>query len=445
MFRFATGEVDGVRGVPLTEISEEAVVRFYEALAPESLPPVPWNPSSERFGVRFGEDALAEAEPVAAPPGASAVRVLELFEDSPGPEVIVCDLLAGRVLWAPADGSGAALRPLATALAAPARVEAADLDGDGARDLVVALLGSVASTEDPVGGVVWLRRTGPREFEPVRILGKAGRVADARVADLDGDGDPDVAVASFGRYGTGRLSILRNGGPVPGALPVFAEERLDERDGAVACLVADFDGDGRPDVAALHGQQHEEAVIHRNLGGGAFRTTRAWAADHPRTGFSALAAGDLDGDGDLDLLVGNGDAHEDPDGLRPGQGVTWLENLGDGRFSPRRIGELPGVHGLAARDLDGDGDLDVVASSFLPAAGAGAAERLSIPAAAWWEQAAPGVFRPWTLATGPRDAAALEVADLDGDGRLDLLLGSFRPGEATAGPRPPLVRVLRRR
>ncbi|NIM61309.1 MAG: hypothetical protein GTN89_13845, partial [Acidobacteria bacterium] len=47
-------------------------------------------------------------------------------------------------------------------------------------------------------------------------------------------------------------------------------------------------------------------------------------------------------------------------------GVEWLENRGNAEFSAHRVGSLYGAHSAEAVDLDGDGDLDVVASGFLP-------------------------------------------------------------------------------
>ena len=69
----------------------------------------------------------------------------------------------------------------------------------------------------------------------------------------------------------------------------------------------------------------------------------------------------MDRDGDDDLLYANGDAFEyAPPNSRSWQGVQWLENRGDLRFELRRLADLQGATSPEALDLDGDGDLDVL-------------------------------------------------------------------------------------
>ncbi len=74
------------------------------------------------------------------------------------------------------------------------------------------------------------------------------------------------------------------------------------------------------------------------------------------------------------MLLAHGDTFDDSL-LKPYHGVEWLENVGDMKFEPHALAGLPGAHRARAVDLDGDGDLDVVASAFVADGGGAAAAR----------------------------------------------------------------------
>jgi len=81
-------------------------------------------------------------------------------------------------------------------------------------------------------------------------------------------------------------------------------------------------------------------------------------------GSSGISLVDLDADGDSDLLYTSGDAFDyipHTASPRPWHGIQWLENLGDLKFQSHRISNLPGSFSPMTADVDGDGDLDVVA------------------------------------------------------------------------------------
>src|SRR5690606_24047030 len=90
--------------------------------------------------------------------------------------------------------------------------EAADLDGDGDLDVVVASMGFVFPNNDRIGAVFVLENDGRQNFTPRAVLEHTDRVTDARVADLNGDGRLDLALAQFG-YDQGSVSWLERTGP----------------------------------------------------------------------------------------------------------------------------------------------------------------------------------------------------------------------------------------
>ena len=309
----------------------------------------------------------------------------------------------------------------------PARVAPGDVDGDGRTDLVVSDLGDMMPTDDPVGRVLVAFARGPMEFEMVVVAEGLPRVADARPVHADGDGDVDIAVAAFGMRHTGGVYLLRNtakkGGP-----PRFSPERLIRRAGPVSLIpVKDLlPGTGLA-FAVAFAQQHEMvSLVHAEPVAGEGEPPRhreqvLYQAPHPNWGVSNLESADLDGDGDLDFLLAHGDTMDDGFAFKPYHGVEWLENRGEAPFAHRRVGDLYGAHRAEAADLDGDGDLDVVASSYLaqvPAGGPPGA--VKVDSVVWFERRGEH-WIPWSLERNHPRHTGLTTIDLNGDGRVDIL------------------------
>ncbi len=405
---------------PIVGFTPEAAARWFDAHAPERLDTPPWRDAPGAPAVAWSRRDLAAPPVGGRPPGVASVRLARLDGPAAPLSVVACDMLGGRVLVGD-PAAGAALTEVAR-LTAPAHAEAVDLDADGAPDLVVADLGDQGPTDERVGSVVWLRRTGPRAFERVDLATGLGRVADVRAADFDGDGDLDLVAAVFGWYTSGQVLVLENTA-ARGAPPQFEPHTVDRRSGAITTPVLDLDGDGRLDFVVLLSQQHERVVAFVNAGDCDFVAHELDVAPHPLWGGSGLEPTDFDGDGDIDFLVTNGDTLDDTEKLKPWHGVAWLENQGGLRFTRHVVGRHYGAHHAVAVDVDGDGDLDVVSASFLPDFSEEARRAAATPGLVWFERTADGSFAPHTLDDVPLAHAALDAADLDGDGRAELVTG----------------------
>jgi hypothetical protein len=398
-----------------------AALAWFDAHAPAALnAPEPW-PVPTR-ALRFDRRELT---PPSAPPepGVSNVELLDVVGDA-RPELVVCDMRHGMVLLGRPYDPAPSLTLIAQ-IPHPSHAAVVDLDRDGIRDLLVGDLGEFLPWDHDKGAFVWLRGQKGGTFSKFGI-GGLPRVADVEAGDFDGDGDLDIVVAAFGYRKTGRLLLLENR-TTDWSRPAFASSTIDPRPGAIHAVPIDLNRDGRLDIVTVIAQEHEEVVAYLNSGGLRFRPEVIYKAPHPNWGSSGIEAVDLDADGDEDVLLAHGDTFDDSL-LKPYQGVQWLENRSAYPFVAHTLANMPGAHRARAVDLDGDGDLDVVASAFVADGGGAAASKLA--SLVWLEQVKKGVFARRTLELGAPRHPTLAVGDVDGDHRADVIVGNM----ATAGP-----------
>jgi len=407
------------------------VETYYRNQAPDKLEfPVPKH-AARPFPVQF-EREETDLVPAGKSSAIAHVRWTKLNPDA-GPVFVTCDMRLGEVRAFDPGQPTADGKLLATAKF-PCRAEPVDLDGDGAIDLLVADLGSPSALDHQLGRVLWLKQS-PRDgsWTTIELLTKVGRVADVRAADFDGDGDSDLIVAEFGWHKTGSVFWLETK-DLAANPPQFERHDLDPRPGAIHVPIVDVNSDGRPDFLALMSQDYEEVLAWVNQGDGTFVKQVVSDRQEPSFGSSGLELVDLDGDGDQDLLYTNGDTF-DSRLAKPYHGVQWLENQGQLPYKLHRLADMMGAYRAAAADLDGDGDLDVVLGGFLPN---NLIERPPLErhdSLAILEQVAPGRFERHALTQGSFHHTSFEVADFNDDGRADIATGMFYNAEGSQQPR----------
>jgi hypothetical protein len=244
----------------------------------------------------------------------------------------------------------------------PQAVSTGDLDGDGDTDIATALPGT-----DDVS--VLIRRSDGTFRAPKTYYARDPRDVIAR-EDLDGDGDLDLASANFNPdspgdgIGTVSARLGRGDGTFAAAQTYLAGEG-----GSVALEIGDLDGDGDKDLVAANrgGTQVSPAdctipgsvSVFLNEGDGSFAQARDFEVGKAYQPRD-LYRSDLDGDGDEDLAVALGRGC----GAEGTGGVAVLFNDGSGTFgAPRVYGARAfSAGGVVAHDLDADGDPDLAAS-----------------------------------------------------------------------------------
>ncbi len=307
---------------------------------------------------------------------------------------------------------------------ATSAVEAADVDNDGDLDLV-----AVAGRFNPSNTTIdVLLNDGSGTFTRTRVEGGVGP-SSVVVADLDGDGVLDLVVPNTGFFDegdptAGSVSVLLGDGD-----GTYAPEVRYPTTGATPTDVAvgDFDGDGVVDIVSARQDDDTQKFDFDLLTGNGDGTFTAddipQVVSLPGSGVSPpqIAAGDLDGDSVPDLVVGGVSRFND----------AVLINDGTGTFTVTLYGVSGAVDSHLA-DLDHDGDLDLVS-----AGGNG-----GISGFAYIQRNnGDGTLAEVEPIRTSRNPLAVGIADLDRDGRLDILVANRDTNSGDGAP-PAVVGVV---
>ena len=316
-----------------------------------------------------------------------------------------------------------------------------DFDGDGLLDIAT-------STMDTFGSLRLFQNVGARGFtERTAGSGLEGQLGVLNVvgADYDNDGDVDIYAlrgAWMERYGRIRNSLLRNDGNGI-FVDVTRSSGVEEYLPTQAAVWGDFDNDGHVDLYV--GNETTAALsapssLFSNRGDGTFVEVAAGAGVTNDRFAKAVATGDYDNDGDLDLYVSN-------------RGVNRLyRNTGDATFDD--VAAQAGVTGPHFSfvswffDYDNDGWLDLFVNGYdgtvhdVARDTLGLAHGGTVPAL--YRNNGDGTFTDVAAQLGLQHvylAMGANFGDLNGDGFLDIYLGTGKPSYETAVPNAMLLNI----
>ena len=295
----------------------------------------------------------------------------------------------------------------------PVSVTAADLNGDGKPDLIVANYNSNTVS-------VLLNTTAPgattASFAPQQTFATGTYPRSVTAADVNGDGKPDLIVANALDVSSNTVSVLLNT-TAPGATTASfaAQQTFPTGTNPRSVTAADLNGDGKPDLIAANFGSNTVSVLLNTTAPGA--TTASFAAQQTfATGSSPwnATAADLNGDGKPDLIVANFGSNTVSVLLNTtAPGATTASFAAQQTFA---TGTAP-FH-VTAADLNGDGMPDLIVANH-------GSDTVSV----LLNTTAPGATTPsfaaqQTFATGT-GPASVTAADVNGDGKPDLIVANF--------------------
>ena len=285
-----------------------------------------------------------------------------------------------------------------------------DFNGDGALDLAVA---------NAEGNVGVLLGNGDGTFQQQLRYSVIGDPRFLAVGDFNQDGEPDLAVITEAPGQGAVLAILLNNGD-----GTFTPEQQTFPAGqsSAGIVTADFNNDGNADIATVDISRSEAVVLPGN-GNGTFQPALTFAVGSSNTFSQALAVGDLNGDGQQDLVVLN----------NLDDTISVLLGNGDGTFQPQSVVDVGSSPvGVAIADFNGDGIPDLAIADL-----ADNAVRVLLGHGDGSFQPQPdfAVAAPGTLAPADLNGDGVpDLAAISGDNAGILLGGSISTGELTDVP-----------
>ena len=296
------------------------------------------------------------------------------------------------------------------------------MNGDGNSDVVLANYAAEVGSSNGLLGV--LLGNGDGTFRTITTYSSGGYTADSvAVADVNGDGKPDMLVANFyacNGCSNGSVGVLLGNGD-----GTFQAVRTYSSGGAAAysLTVADINGDGKPDLVVANACNQpfcdpNTGVVGVLLGNGdgTFQTAAVYGSGGSDA--SSVVVADVNGDGKPDVLVANGCGTPCNNGIGS---VGVLLGNGDGTFQPALSYGSSGqnAYSISVADVNGDGKPDVVLANWCASSGCNNGSVSVLLGNG------DGTFQTSvTYSSGGYYANSVSLADVNGDGKPDIIVAN---------------------
>jgi hypothetical protein len=263
---------------------------------------------------------------------------------------------------------------------------------------------------------LWLDSSGKMVYDSIPVFDSLRRPVQITGYDLNNDGKEDYLLCEYGNL-RGGFSWMENAGNGK-----FIKHIIREVPGAIKAWVKDYNNDGLSDIYVQFAQGDESIFLYTNKGKGEFEEKRLLRFP-PSYGSTYFELADFNNDGFQDIVYTSGDNADFSPILKPYHGVYVFWNDGKNNFTQKYFFHINGCFKAMARDFDNDGDLDIATISFF-------ADYKNRPEEGFVYLENEGInkFKPFSIPeTNKGKWLTMDAGDLDGDGRIDIVLGNFTP------------------